>query len=397
MKKLFVFASVFFMGLLISSMSSTQGADKEYAPLVEKDTKVLARVDMTKFELADINKHAQNIASFFVDSLVKDEKERKQSKEFMPAMIGMVTAQYAPLLDSLKKNGVDHFYVVGNSQEPDLCPCYVAIPVGNKTKEQQKEIRSSYKTLNDAIQNLNFSFPFVRHGFIFMPMFSKDNTDDAQLKSFIQKRFKDLASAPNKIIEDGIENNLDSTVTIVSLFDEAALKKTLENIDSMKEMSASTEDPVVKTIVDNLPEMTTKLSKATEYSVYNINLKKPSFNITLKLKSSEDAKNVVNFIPDFAKKIGDAVTKSYGKEAGSTTSKLITALVVPEAKDTGIIWNFDADFFKKNDAAIQDGLKFIQKLQEEEAKKQEGQASPLNDTSSSKPANKDAQKQQEEK
>ncbi|MDO5565254.1 MAG: hypothetical protein Q4G59_01260 [Planctomycetia bacterium] len=342
-------------------MSTGYSQDKPvFAPLIEKDTKLIARIDISQIDLSVVTKKVSEVVNPFIDSLVEKKEERDRAKMSVPLFVGMLTGQYAGVVESLKTAGVQELYIVTGLEEKGMSNTYVAVPVGSKSKEELKKIREAFATFKDM--NINLRFPFVRHGFVIVPYIDTEQDNDDAIKSYIKQRFMEL----NTVADPGFAKNMDSvqgkTLVITSVLDDSATNEILSGLSELGQnpMVAQGGD-VAKKSAELGQKFLEKAVKCVSAVTYTFDLNQLAYTINLRMKSASDIETLKK---EFAALSDSAIKDTVDKDLADGTKKLMESLAPVTEGDT-LQWKIDPAWIAANRDFI---IKAIQKAQAEMSK-----------------------------
>ena len=159
---------------------------QEYAPLIQKETVSVGRINLDKLDADNLSAQAQKVASAAIDYFVEDKEKANEFKESLSLAKVMITGYFATAVQPLKDAGVKNVYVVvEQSDDPDetLYP-YLAIPTESLTKDQLDGARNAMKNLNQQLGSV-LKYRFVRNGF-FYTLIVPDDADDDEVKAYVK-------------------------------------------------------------------------------------------------------------------------------------------------------------------------------------------------------------------
>ncbi|MDO5579571.1 MAG: hypothetical protein Q4G69_00400 [Planctomycetia bacterium] len=317
-----------------------RGAE-EYAGLIEKDTMSMICVDVEKVNLSTLTAKVSEIAMNVVDKVVQKPEEKNQMRLAVPALIAMAIAPYTPLYQGLKDNGVDKFYAVPTPKNAEISPFYVAIPVGQKSNDQQQAIKELSGLANDI--GLNFRMPFVRHGYIFFVFFSDNAIGDDAIKSYIKGRFMKFDTAEKPLYQAGFEKIKGGSVGIVNIAD----PKQIEEGYKQFQAQSTGNEAVDQFLKENLPEIMQKVFKGLNYGAYKIDLDEPSLVWYGNLKDRSGGEKFINDLPGLASKVGGLLKGQADPELADIVEKLIVASK-PEIQGDDLVWKLNPSYFRNH-------------------------------------------------
>lgn len=182
------------------------------APLIGEETVAVIRIDLQKI---DLQKIAKIVATTVQDTVNALELPEEQSQQIngglqMGLMLGLPMIQ--GVLDKLIVEGKaeDAFVLLELDPENEQAPpiCLVAIPVGDKGKEETNAIRVALK------EYLQMQVNFVRHGFILGMYVASDEEKDEALV-FAKLRFQKLDSVERPLLSDAFDRFADYPVQAI--------------------------------------------------------------------------------------------------------------------------------------------------------------------------------------
>lgn len=328
--------------LIVSERSFSQ-EKPVYSPLIEKDTKLIARIDIKQIDFAKATKKITEVVNPFVDSLVEKKEDRDRAKMSIPLFIGMITGQYAGVVDALKNAGVQELYVVTGLEEKGMSNTYVAVPAGSKSKEELAKVREAFALFKDL--NINLRFPFVRHGFVMVPYIEPDQDDDAVIKAYIKKRFTKLDTVSDPGFAKNLEGTQSKTLSIASVLDDKTRKEILTGLAELEQNPLLAQGgDVAKKSIELGQKFLEETVKNIEGVTYSFDLSELAYSIGLRLKSAD---HVEKLKKEFTTLADNAVKSTKDKELVEGTKKMMESLV-PSAEGDSLQWKIDPSWVAAN-------------------------------------------------
>ncbi|MDD3586249.1 MAG: hypothetical protein PHQ75_03630 [Thermoguttaceae bacterium] len=360
--------SSFLLALCLTGVSTGYAQDKPvYAPLIEKDTKLIARIDINQIDFSSVTKKVSEVANPFIDALVEKKEERDRAKMSVPLFVGMLTGQYAGVVEALKAAGAQELYIVTGLEEKGMSNTYVAVPVGAKSKDELKKIREAFATFKDM--NINLRFPFVRHGFVIVPYIDPAQDDDEAIKTYIKQRFVKLDTVADPGFAKGMDVAKGKTLVIASVLNDNSTKEILSGLSELEQnpMMAQGGD-VAKKSAQLGQKFLEKAVKSIAAVTYSFDLKELAYTITLRMKSVADIETLKK---EFGSLSDDAVKDTADKDLVEGTKKMMESLTPVTEGDT-LNWKIDPAWIAANRDFF---IKVIKKVQAE-ANKAEAAPAP---------------------
>ncbi len=345
------------VGLLAGSVA--RSAENNFAPLIEKETQGIAKINLNKVAFMSILSQASDVADMFIDDLVPKKEDRDSAKSLVRLSLPMMMMPYGNLLEQFKASGAGEFYIVKNEQESELCPFYLAFPADGLDKEQTSKIRGLADYMNENMKfDVQFRYPFVRHGFVIMPAVKgAEAGDNKKIQTFYKQRFKTLNTLENKDINEALALGKDSSVFIVMT------KPAPEDNPLLKKFAAN--DPAMdKEFGQMFSEIQNKLAGKLRYSCYDINLEKLGVQIVSVVNSSDDLKSLDGTMPQIGESVAENVKKQGGSPEAIQNVKKLVELFKPTVDGDKMSWNIDVPFIKSNRALLVETVKLTQTIGE---------------------------------
>lgn len=350
---------------------------QEYAPLIQKETVSVARLNLDKLEGDALSAQAEKLANSAIDYFLDDKEKAKELKQTTALVKVMVAQYFTTAVQPLKDAGVGAAYlIVDQSDDSDetLYP-YIAIPTESLTKDQLESARDAMKSLNQQLNSV-LKYRFVRNGF-FYTLIVPEGADDAEVKAYVKKRFTKLNPVEKAEFAEGFELAGDAgVVTVVSLAakNEGLAANQLEQVSAqLDELDAAEgmEDVTakLKDFLQFASDMNLKCADLVKYNVQVVDLDNLEIVSRTVAKSVDDAKKYAELLKkDFGAKVNELIDFGYGKLADqikeSPVSKDDADAAVAALKDvlalflnydavgSEVSWKMNGDFWTKNESTI---------------------------------------------
>ena len=356
---------------------------QEYAPLIQKETVSVARINLDKLEADHLSAQAEKLANSAIDYFVEDKEQANQLKQTTPLAKVFITGFFSESIQPLKDSGVKNIYfVVEQSDDPDetLYP-YVAIPTESLTKDQLDGARDVMKSLNQKLDS-GLKYRFVRNGFFYSLIVPKD-ADDDEVKAYVKKRFQKLNTVKKPQFAEGFKlAGDDGVLTLVSLSakNEALAANQLETISSQLDELGDDEDmekvgEKLKDFMKFASDMNLKCADLVKFNVLAVDLDKLEIVSRTVANSADDAKKYadllktdlngkINELVDFAfetafEKIEDnPVSKDDAANAVSAFKDVLALFFNYDVDGAEVDWTMNGDFWTKNEETVKN---FVEK------------------------------------
>ena len=342
-------AAILLLVLLCGYGNFAPAQNNDFAPLVDEDTFSIAKVDLTQINFGTLPVQITAIANPFIDALVPVKEDREQMKKSLPMIIGMMSAQYAGVIEKFKQEGVTSFYIFFTPKQTKVSSCFIAFPAPGKSKDETAELRSLCNGLGDM--NINVRFPFTRHGFVIAPVINTEVTDDAVIKSYLGKRFSKLAPVEKPFFAQSFAKKSDNCVTVACLSDEAEMKKQVEEMKKKAdEMLASGQDANKQ--FELLEKTLAPVLQGVVGGVYTLNTNDLALNWTVQMKTAADAIKISEFVPTAL----DEIIKNGTDPKATATLKenrdVIIGMVQPKIENEMVTWRIDKAYLKTHQESL---------------------------------------------
>ncbi|MDO5553735.1 MAG: hypothetical protein Q4G68_08230 [Planctomycetia bacterium] len=340
--------------------SSVQGQEP-FEELVDSDTIAVSRINVEQVDMGKFIQSVSTLASAIVDMSVENEQDRQQAKQTLPVIVGMMVSPYASVFETLRANGVDSVYIIGNTKDAEVSDSYFAIPLSNQTDEQKKALRDLAK--GDSLSALNIRFPFVRHGFLFAPIVKQGISDD-DVKNYIKANFKELNPVANPIFSQGLSDYPDVALCIVSAVktsevSEEEISESLANLDlSSVPGGAALAGEDMDEHKDTIARFAKEFANNVTAVVQGITVNELSWSLKLRLKSAAALESVKKNLVGAAEEVITQTKKQQNAESAPLTEDLMTALTPVYGTDT-VTWTIDKTFWTQNEALLRDIFKKV--------------------------------------
>ena len=350
---------------------------QEYAPLIQKETVSIARINLDKLEADHLSAQAEKLANSAIDYFVEDKEQANQLKQTTPLAKVFITGYFAESIQPLKDSGVKNVYfIVEQSDDPEetLYP-YIAIPTESLTKDQLDGARDVMKSLNQQLNSV-LKYRFVRNGF-FYSLIVPEGADDDEVKAYVKKRFSKLNTVQKAQFADGFKlAGDDGVVAVVSLSakNEALAASQLETLSAQLDELGDGEDmdevgEKVKDFVKFASDLNLKCADLIKFNVQVVNLDKLEIVSRTVANSADDAKKYADLLKkDLGDKLNELVDYAldavYEKVEDSPVSKDDASAAVAAFKDVlalfldynvdgaEVNWTMNGDFWTKNEKTV---------------------------------------------
>ena len=350
---------------------------QEYAPLIQKETVSVARVNLDKLEAESLAAQAEKLAGSAIDYFVEDKEQANELKQATSLVKVMITSYFTTAVQPLKDAGVKNVYfIVEQSDDPDetLYP-YLAIPTESLTKDQLDGARDAMKRLNQQLDSV-LKYRFVRNGF-FYTLIVPGDADDDEVKAYVKKRFTKLNTVEKTQFADGFKlAGDDGVVAIVSLSakNEALAKTQIEKASEQLDEFAEDEELAkvgekLKDFMEFASDMNLKCADLVKCNVQVIDLDKLEIVSRTVANSADDAKKYADLLKtDLGDKLNELVDFAFDSlseklEEGPVTKddaaaavaafKDVLALFLDYDVDGDVVlWKMNGDFWTKNEKTI---------------------------------------------
>ena len=350
---------------------------QEYAPLIQKETVSVGRINLDKLDADNLSAQAQKVASAAVDYFVEDKEKAKEFKESLSLVKVMISGYFTTTVQPLKDAGVKNVYVVvEQSDDPDetLYP-YLAIPTESLTKDQLDGARNAMKNLNQQLGSV-LKYRFVRNGF-FYTLIVPDDADDDEVKAYVKKRFTKLNTVEKSQFADGFKLAGDSgVVTFVSLSAKneglaaSQIEKVSEQLDELGDQEGMEEvGDKLKDFIQFASDLNLKCADLVKFNVQVVDLDNLETVSRTVANSDGDAKKYADLMKtDLGDKINELIDFGYSKateqmkdspvskddlDAAVAAVKDVVALFLNyDVEGSEVVWKMNEKFWTKNETTI---------------------------------------------
>lgn len=320
---------------------------QDYAPLVQRETVTLARLDLTKLSSEKLSSQAEKLGNAAIDYFVNDPQQAKDAKQIVPVVKIFIPQYFETFIQPLKDAGVDVVYFVFEKSDDDetMYP-YAAILTESLSKDQVEKARDAMKRINQQT-NSSLKWRFVRNG-VFYSLLAPSTEDADDVKEYVKKRFTKISPVEKPEFKEAFDlADPEAALVVASLPRKNAV--TSEEIDaafSMLDLPDEEAAEKTKDFINKLAEVSAKCIKIVKYSVTSVNADSLEIVSKVVAGSEEDAKqyadllnnDVVNIVSDL---VGSASEHAVANGEESNITK--------EERDAAV-------------AAIKDALKVVLKL-----------------------------------
>ncbi len=384
MKSFTLAAASLLTSLLFVGATFAQG---DYAPLVQKETISIVRVNLDNVDSEKISSAVKKVGTAAVDYFVADNEEAANAKQIIP-IVGIFASQFfGTNVQPFKDAGVNEFFFVVDQPEDankTLYP-YVAIPVKNLTDAQKKDLRAAVGAINQQIpenSEITLKYRFEREGFLFVLIVPASVSTD-EVKAYMKGRFTKIATVEKEEFDDGFgaldSNAFLSGVTLNAQNDEIAEKQFEKVFEQLEDnpILGDHSDALKETLL-RFNDVSKSLSEKVQYNFWYASLDSLELVSKIKAKSADDAKAYVDAVknvvlPEIDKameeilKVGlDSTEVELGEEEKELVQKifdkiktLIDTFVQFNIDDSVITWKMDEKFWVENKPVFDDIVKFV--------------------------------------
>ncbi len=372
---LLVFAAVAALGL-----AGRAAAQDAFAPLVQKETVSIARIDLNKIDAKTLQSQLVKVAEAGIDYFVADvDAEQADAAKKAVPMIGAVATQYFSLfVDPFKDAGVSEaFVVVDQSVDPEnpLYP-YLAIPTAGMTDEQVKDVRAALATLNKNVDGA-LKYRFVRNGFVYA-VFIPATVDEADAKEYVKKRFAKTTSVDATPFVEGFKlAGNDAVFSGAGIAVDAALNFD-EQLKTLDQLGDGETADAIKAFGEEMFAVQADIVKLTKYNAWKLDLTNLEFVSYLQTNSDAEAQEYVALIAGVKKEVAafiDEILASAIEDADKDVDPAQLDAAVDgivaicnaffdavKADGATIKMTVDEKFFVDNEAVFKGFVKTIQEI-----------------------------------
>lgn len=330
------FLSVGLLSLCLFA-SSLHAQEKGYAPLVESQTKGIARFDLDQFDMQSFTRQISNVVTSLVDVAVTNKAEKDQMKMIVPMMVTMMLAQYSPIIDTMKRAGVKEFYVVMTPDDAPVSTYYIAFPSEGMSAENVQALRDLCSSMRDM--NFNFRFPFNRHNFVIAPM-ADYSAGDNEIKNYIKERFSKLTPVSKPVIDEEMKRRRGEAVTFVGLVDEKEVDQTLETVQTMA-LTVISDGEQVEKFKKSFDETMRPIFKNVDAMVYGFNTNNLKMEVEIRMKSTGDVAKAKEAFTKFS-------TQASKDAKDADAAKTLQETFVPKTDGLYLRWVIDQSLIDAN-------------------------------------------------
>ncbi len=328
---------------------------QEYAPLVQKDTVSLVRVNLDKLDADNLSSQAEKLANSAIDFFVDDAKQAEETKQVVPLAKALIAGYFGSIVQPLKDAGVSTLYfVIEQSEDSDetLYP-YIGIPTESLSKDQLQEARDAMKAINQQV-NSALKYRFVRNG-VFYTLIVPTDADDDEVKTYVKERFTKITPVEKPEFAEGFKiadpNAAISGVTLSSKNETLAASQ-LDTIFSQLDEAEGISDEIADKIKDSLKyvsDLNLKCADLVKFNVWDVNIDNLEIVSRTVANSEADAKEYANLMNGELKdKIGEVIdfafTKAMEEAEDSDVTKEEANELADAVKDVvGLFLKYDVD------------------------------------------------------
>ena len=351
-------------------------AQDDYAPLVQKETISVSRINFDQLNSDQISQKIVKIANSAVDYFVSDKNQATEIKKTVPIASIFIAQAFANYVQPLQDAGVKYAYiVVEQPEDPEetLYP-YVAIPVKGLSKEQKDGIREALKTINKNIpeetrEQASLKYRFERHDFLFVLLAPADEDAD-DVKAYMKKHFTKLDTVEKPEFAEGFKaidpTALFCSVGITVQNDALTDKQIEEALDKLEDNGADEElADTLKNVAEKFAKIGKELASYTKSATFYISAEKEEIVYTIHTNSADDAKKFADtlentLVKEFVATMNDTINKATEDsdlddddkallaEGQKQFQKLVEVFKKMKVDGANATWKMDAKFWSDN-------------------------------------------------
>ncbi len=385
MKRFTLVALALFTSFVFTNALFAQGT---YAPLIQKETVSVVRVNLDNVDSTKISSTIQTVGSAAVDYFVADSETATNAKQTIP-LVGIIAAQFfGTNVQPIKDAGVGEFFFVVDQPEDaskTLYP-YVAFPVNGLSDAQKKDLRSAIGEINKQIpeeSEFTLKYRFEREGFLFVLIVPSSVSTD-EVKAYMKERFTKIASVDKEEFVNGFKA-IDSAAFVsgvtLNAQNEELTKSQLEKVFSQFE-----ENPALAEYADTLKETSLRfneisksLMEKVQYNYWYVSLDNLEIVSNIQANSADDAKAYVDAVKDVLlpelNKTLDAVLEStltsaedkvaddekeLAQKCMEKVKTLVDVFVQYSIEDSVVSWKMNEKFWVDNKPVFDEIVQFVQ-------------------------------------
>ena len=385
MKRFTLVALALFTSFVFTNALFAQGA---YAPLIQKETVSVVRVNLDNVDSTKISSTIQTVGSAAVDYFVADSETATNAKQTIP-LVGIIAAQFfGTNVQPIKDAGVGEFFFVVDQPEDaskTLYP-YVAFPVSGLSDAQKKDLRSAIGEINKQIpeeSEFTLKYRFEREGFLFVLIVPSSVSTD-EVKAYMKERFTKIASVDKEEFVNGfkaIDSGAFVSGVTLNAQNEELTKSQLEKVFSQFE-----ENPALAEYADTLKETSLRfneisksLMEKVQYNYWYVSLDNLEIVSNIQANSADDAKAYVDAVKDVLlpelNKTLDAVLEStltsaedkvaddekeLAQKCMEKVKTLVDVFVQYSIEDSVVSWKMNEKFWVDNKPVFDEIVQFVQ-------------------------------------
>lgn len=339
-----------------------------YARLVNSKTTAMVRVDCNQLNFTNIMRSLLKKGDEAVDVFISNPDTAKQVRAGLPLMVMAQLSCLNTLFDAMKEAELCEIYLVATPGVEES-PGYIAIPVGDKTKEELSEVLKAVTGLRSL--NLPVDLAFVRNGFIFAPLIFAKLTDE-QLKSFVRAQFGEIKSEPRPDIEKAVGEFPYAGITVVlagTEETEGAFAQTFGAVmGKMQETAKALGQKSKAAFIVSLVQCVNQIAQQTSYTVAAVDQSDSSVKIRIRLENDgHGLQEQFDAVRETGAKLAEDTDDPRQKEIPG-----FLELAIPAVESGTLDWKFDEQLFSNH-------KEFFRRLAQAQKAKQDADAEAENE------------------
>lgn len=360
---------------------------QEFAPLVQKDTVSLIRVNLDKLDADNLSAQAEKLANSAIDYFVDDSEQAGELKQVVPLGKVFIAQYFGSFVQPLKDAGVSNVYFVieqSDDSEETLYP-YVGIPTESLSKDQLQQARDAMKAINQQVDSA-LKYRFVRNG-VFYTLIVPSDADDDEIKAYVKERFTKISPVEKPEFIEGFKlADPDAIVSGVSVaaknegLASSQLETVFAQLDEVDELEGEIADKI-KGYLKDLSDLNLKCADLVKFNVWDVNADDLKIVSRTVVNSEDAAKEYVKLIHDdlggsineiidfaFEKALEKADDQDLSKEEAdgiaSALKDVIGLFLKYDVDGATVSWKMDGAFWSDNKPVLENFASKVSTLAE---------------------------------